>query len=184
MNSKTKNMVGIGLFCAIVLVLQYIFGNITVGGTSINPVLVPVVVGAAMYGWQAGALLGLVSGIAILTITPPQLFLGWNIVGTILTVLVKGTASGLVAGLAYHFIRKYSNFWAVVAAAVLCPLVNTGIFVAGCYIFFLPGIATLTQGDAFTFIMTVFVGINIFVELGINVVLAPTIARLIKVGKK
>lgn len=184
MNSKVKNMVGIGLFCAIVVVLQYIFGNITVGGTSINPVLVPVVVGAAMYGWQAGALLGLVSGIAILTITPPQLFLGWNVVGTIVTVLVKGTASGLVAGLAYHFIRKHSSFWAVVTAAVLCPLVNTGLFVAGCYIFFLPGIATLTQGDVFPFIMTVFVGVNILVELGINVILAPTIARLIKVGQK
>ena len=184
MNSKTKKMVGIGLFCAIVLVLQYIFGNITIGGTSINPVLVPVVVGAAMYGWQAGALLGLVSGIAILTITPPQLFLGWNVVGTIVTVLVKGTASGLVAGVAYRLISKYSKFWAVAAAAVLCPLVNTGLFVAGCYLFFLPGIATLTQGDVFTFIMTIFVGINIFVELGINVVLAPTITRLIRAGQK
>ena len=56
MNSKTKTLVGVGLFTAIVVVLQLLGGGIRVGSVfSISLVLVPIVVGAAVYGWQAGA---------------------------------------------------------------------------------------------------------------------------------
>ena len=185
MNNKVKRMVGIGVFCAIVIVLQYIFGGITIGGTSINPVLVPVVVGAAIYGWQAGAILGLVSGAAILLISPPSFFYGINFVGTIITVLVKGTVSGLVAGLAYRLISRWNKFVAVLTAAILCPLVNTGLFLAGCYVFFFDGlVAGAAGGSFFTYLITTMVGVNIFVELGINVVLSPAITRLIRIGTK
>lgn len=185
MNNKVKQMVGIGVFCAIVVVLQYIFGGITVGGTSINPVLVPVVVGAAIYGWQAGAILGLVSGAAILLITPPSFFYGINFAGTVVTVLVKGAMSGLAAGLAYKLISRWNRFWAVLTAAILCPLVNTGIFLAGCYVFFFDGLAAgAAGGDFFVYLITTMVGVNIFVELGLNVVLSPAITRLIKIGQK
>ena len=55
MNTKTKNMVGIGLFTAIVVVLQFLGGGFKVGMFSFSFVLVPIVVGAAVYGWKAGA---------------------------------------------------------------------------------------------------------------------------------
>ena len=50
MNSKTKKIVGIGLFTAIVLVLQFLGGSIRFGMFSISLVLLPIVVGAAVYG--------------------------------------------------------------------------------------------------------------------------------------
>lgn len=185
MDKKVKKLVGIGLFSAIVIVLQYIFGGITIGGTSINPVLVPVVVGAAVYGWQAGAILGLVSGVAILLITPPSFFFGISFVGTIITVLAKGTVSGLVAGLAYRLLSNRNRFAAVLVAAILCPLVNTGLFLAGCYIFFYNDLVVgAGGGNFFVYLMTVMVGLNIVVELGINVVMSPVITRLIRLGQK
>ena len=59
MNTKTKNMVGVALFIAIVVVLQMLGGGIKVGGMfSISLVLIPIVVGAALYGWKAGGILG------------------------------------------------------------------------------------------------------------------------------
>ena len=54
-NNKTKNMVGVGLFTAIVVVLQFLGGGIRFGMFSISLVLVPIVVGAALYGWRSGA---------------------------------------------------------------------------------------------------------------------------------
>ena len=67
MNKKTKNMVGVALFTAIVVVLQFLGGGIKVGGVfSISLVLVPIVVGAAVYGWKAGAWLGFAFGVAVL----------------------------------------------------------------------------------------------------------------------
>ncbi len=185
MNNKVKNIVGIGLFSAIVVVLQLIFGNVTIGGTPINPVLVPVVVGAAVYGWKAGAWLGLVSGVAILATGAAAFFMAFHVEGTVITVLLKGAASGLAAGLMYRLLHKKSTLLAVFAAAIVCPLVNTGIFLLGCWAFFIPDLSAMANGtNVFVFILTAFVGINIFVELGLNIVLAPAITRLIRQGTK
>lgn len=185
MKANTRKLVGIGLFTAIVVVLQMVFGNVTIGGTPINPVLVPVVVGAAIYGWKAGAWLGFVSGMAILLTGAAAFFMAFDVAGTIITVLVKGTASGLAAGLVYRLLSRKSNLLAVFVAAAVCPLVNTCIFIIGCFVFFLPNLTEMAAGaNVFGFIMTAFVGINILVELGLNMILAPTITRLIRLGKK
>lgn len=181
----TKTIVGIGLLSAIIVVLHYAFGGVQIAGASINAVLVPVVIGAALYGWQAGAFLGLVSGIVILASGVADGFVGWHPFGTYFTVLLKGTASGLTAGLIYRWLEKYNKTLAVILAACLCPVVNTSIFVAGCYVFFLPEISPLAAGKSvFGFIMMYYVGINFIVELGVNILLAPTITRLIRIGKK
>ena len=104
MNSKTKKIVGIGLFTAIVLVLQFLGGSIRFGMFSISLVLVPIVVGAAVYGWQAGAWLGFVFGVAVLLSGDAAAFLAVDVFGTILTVLVKGTAAGFANAASYMFI--------------------------------------------------------------------------------
>ena len=106
MNSKTKKIVGIGLFTAIVLVLQFLGGSIRFGMFSISLVLLPIVVGAAVYGWQAGAWLGFVFGVAVLLSGDAAAFLAVDPLGTVLTVLVKGTAAGLCSGLAYRFVLQ------------------------------------------------------------------------------
>ena len=65
MNKQTlRRMVGGGLFAAIIVVLQLIGGGIRFGTFSISLVLVPIVVGTAVYGWQMGGWLGLVFGAA------------------------------------------------------------------------------------------------------------------------
>ena len=186
MNTKIRNMVGVGLFSAIVVVLQLVFGSFKVGGVfSINPVLVPVVVGAAVYGWQAGAWLGMVSGLTILLSGEAAFFMGFSVGGTIVTVLVKGAACGVAAGLVYSFFRKYNQTLAVVLSSVACPVVNTGIFLLGCWVFFLEDLTKMAGGaQVFGFILTAFVGLNFFIELGINVVLSPVVLRLIKIGRK
>ena len=109
MNSKTKKIVGIGLFTAIVLVLQFLGGGIKFGIFSISLVLVPIVVGAAVYGWQAGAWLGFTFGVAVLLSGDAAAFLAVDVVGTVLTVLVKGTAAGLCSGLVYRLVHTLMN---------------------------------------------------------------------------
>ena len=99
MNKQTlRRMVGGGLFAAIIVVLQLIGGGIRFGTFSISLVLVPIVVGTAVYGWQMGGWLGLVFGAAVLLSGDANLFMTINPAGTIATVLVKGIACGLAAG--------------------------------------------------------------------------------------
>lgn len=188
MNSKTKKIVGIGLFTAIVLVLQFLGGGIKFGMFSISLVLVPIVVGAAVYGWQAGAWLGFVFGGAVLLSGDAAAFLAVDVLGTILTVLLKGTACGLISGLVYTLLKKYNKVLAVACAAIVCPVVNTGVFLLGCQIFFLETItewgAAAGFANAASYMFLGLAGTNFLIELGTNILLGPVIVRLISFAKK
>jgi len=189
MNTKTKNMVGIALFTAIVVVLQLLaVGLRALGLFSISLVLVPIVVGSAVYGWKGGAWLGFAFGVAVLLSGDAAAFLAIDVLGTIVTVLLKGTACGFVAGLVYKLLQKHGKLLAVIVAAVLCPVVNTGVFLLGCVVFFMDAITEMaaTYGFANVGAYMIFglTGINFLIELGVNIVLAPVASRLIKLGKK
>lgn len=183
MNAST--IVGMGLLTAIVVVLQLVSMALRFGMFSITLTLVPIVVGAALYNWKAGAWLGLVFGAAVLITGDAAAFLQINAIGTIITVLVKGAMAGLVAGLVYHLVSKKSQIAGVIAAAIAAPLVNTGIFLIGSAVFFLDAI-TMWAGDTnvFVYMLVGLVGFNFFIELGINILLNPTILQIIRIGKK
>ena len=188
MNHKTKTMVGIGLFTAIVMVLQFLGGSIRFGVFSISLVLVPIVVGAAVYGWKAGAWLGFMFGVAVLLSGDAAAFMVVHPLGTVLTVLAKGAACGLVAGFVYHLFAKKNKFLAVLAAALICPVVNTGVFLVGCVLFFLETVAewgrALGYENVANYMFLGLAGGNFLVEVAVNLLLAPVIVRLIAIGKK
>ena len=186
--NKTKTMVGIGLFTAIVVVLQLLGGGIRFGVFSISLVLVPIVVGSAIYGWQAGAWLGFAFGVTVLLSGDANAFMIVDPLGTVLVVLVKGTLCGLISGVVYKLLAKCNRVVAVMVSGITCPVVNTGVFLLGCQIFFLPTIGEWAQmygyENAGTYMILGLAGINFLIELGTNIVLAPVITQLIKQGKK
>lgn len=188
MNSKTKKLVGVGLFTAIVVVLQLLGGGIRFGMFSISLVLLPIVVGTAIYGWFAGAWLGLTFGIVVLLSGDANAFLMVDPLATVLVVLVKGIFCGLCSGMAYTIFARRNRLVAVVIAAIACPAVNTGVFLLGCKWFFLPTItewaAQYGYADAGTYMIFGLAGINFLIELGVNILLAPVITRLIRIGTK
>lgn len=188
MNKKVKTMVGIGLFTAIVVVLQLLaVGLRMLGMFSISLVLVPIVVGAALYGWKAGGILGLAFGAAVLLSGDAYSFFVVDALGTVVTVLAKGAACGLCAGGVYRLLEKHNRFLAVCAAAFTCPVVNTGVFLLGCRLFFMDTIAQWGAALGFesvgAYMIFGLTGANFLVELGVNLVLCPVIARLIRIGE-
>ena len=177
---------GVSIFTAIVIVLQFLGSFIRFGPFSISLTLIPIVVGAAVYGPAAGAWLGFVFSLIVL-FTDSAAFLVVNFWGTVITVLAKGTLAGFVAGLVY---KAFSNnkTLAVFLAAISCPVTNTGIFVIGCYLWFMPTIAAWAEGAGFSssasFLFTGMIGLNFLFELLVNVILSPVIVRVIEMGKK
>ena len=188
MYKNLKNMVGVALFTAIVVVLQLLGGGIKFGVFSISLVLVPIVVGAAVYGWKAGAFLGFVFGAAVLFSGDAAAFLVVDPIATVGVVLVKGAACGLVAGLVYKLFARKSKVVAVFSAALICPVVNTGVFLIGCWLFFLKTVAAwgaaLGFENAASYMFLGLAGTNFLVEVAVNLLLAPMIVRLIKIGQK
>ena len=187
-------LAGLGILTAITIVLQMLGSFIKFGPFSISLTLVPIVVGAALYGPVAGAWLGFVFSMVVL-FTDAQAFLVISVPGTILTVLLKGTLAGFLAGLVYVAFRKIrfggervSVSLGVILAAIVCPVVNTGIFLLGCVAFFLPTIREWGLAAGFenvgTYMIVGFVGFNFLFELLFNLVLSPAIEMIVRIGRR
>lgn len=185
---QTEKLVLISLFTALVAILAYFGGFIKIGGlASISLTLVPVVLGAAMCGPFVGAWLGGVSGAVFFLTADAAFWLGLSIPGTIITVMVKGILSGLLAGFAYAALAKFNRYAAVLVSAVVAPVVNTGIFLIGSLIFFIDTVSAGAGAESMSvgaYLIIFFVGLNFVFELLVNMLLSPAILRIINIKKK
>ena len=186
---STETMVLGAVMTALVIILQ-LLGSFTAffGPFSTAVALIPIAIGAIMCGPAIGAWLGFVFGIVVIASGGAALFLAFDIPGTIVTVMVKGTACGLAAGLVYKLVSKWNRIVAAFAAAIVCPLVNTGLFLLGCAVFFLDDVVGIAEaaGSPETG-MAVFIGFamaNFLIEILTNTLLSPVIARLLRIKKK
>ncbi len=186
---STKTLALGAILTALVIILQLMGSFIRFGMFSISLVLIPIVVGAALCGKFIGAWLGFVFGAAVLLSGDAAAFLAVNVPGTIITVLLKGTLCGLCAGLVYELLAKKNVYAAIFAAAIVCPLVNTGIFLLGCVLFFMGIVSEWAAGlgygdDVVKYMFLGLAGGNFLFELGFNLVLSPVIVRLLSITKK
>lgn len=183
---NVQKLVGIAMLAAIVVVLQYIGNFIKFGSVSISLVLLPIVVGAAIYGPSAGAILGGIFGASIIIgyISGNVDFL-WlaNPVATAIVCIIKGCGAGFVSGIVYKlFARRFNKSGRVIgaySAAVVCPVVNTGIFLLAMFTIFREQLVSIAGGtNTIYFAFVVLAGVNFLVELAVNVVLAPVIVGI------
>ncbi len=194
MNTKnkrlaTETMVLGAMMTALVVILQCLATYTTFFGPFSTAVaLVPIVIGAALCGTGVGAWLGLVFGGVVILTGNAALFLAFSVPGTVVTVLCKGMACGAAAGIVHKLLKKWNGIVAAIASAIVCPVVNTGVFLLGCRIFFMPfadAIAeTLQMNVSGMDLFFALAGANFLLELGMNLVLSPVIVKLISLAKK
>ena len=108
-----------------------------------------------------------------------------NALATVAICIVKSTVAGYLCGLVYEFVSKKNQLLGVVLAAIVCPVVNTGLFIVGMMVFFYDFLVSSAGGQSVIyFVIFGLVGINFLVELVTNVVLSSAISRIIGIGKK
>ena len=186
---STRTMVLGAVMTAMVILLQLISTYTTFFGPfSTALALIPIIIGAALCGWGIGAWLGLVFAVVVMATGGAALFFAFSIGGTVVTVVAKGMACGLAAGLVYKLLSRVNDTVAVIAASLTCPLVNTTVFLLGCAAFFLPhadGIAqTLGMEVSGMALFWALAMGNFLFEIGLSVVLSPVIVRLLQIRKK
>ena len=178
-NKQRTQQLALGaILTALVAVLQFLGAFIRFGTFSVSLVLIPIVIGAALCGWKVGAWLGLVFGVTVLLSGDASLFLAVSVPGTVGTVLIKGIACGAAAGAVYKLFERRGRYLAVVLSAIVCPVVNTGVFLIGCAIFFMDTLAGWSQAlgfgtDVVRYILFGLVGGNFLLELGTDILLSP-----------
>ena len=123
--SKTVRLATAGILTAIVVVFQFIGASIKFGTFSVSLVLIPIVVGAALGGKGVSTWLGFIFGLVVLLSGDASVFLAIDPLGTVITVLLKGTLAGLVGGFAFEILKKVNTYFAVIMSAILVPVSYT-----------------------------------------------------------
>lgn len=191
----TREITGTAILLALVIVLQAFGGSVSIGAVQLNFTLIPIVLGAILFGKWSGSLLGFACGVVVLV----QVIMGlspfyvviWanNPVVTVFTCVVKTTVAGFLAGLAYELIAKKNSLAAVFTASAIVPVVNTALFIVGCLcmnksIGIFQDSIEMGGMNILVFILVGLVTFNFFIELAINLVVSPALHRVIGVVEK
>ena len=193
-------MVEMAMLIALVVVLQMVSAMIPpIGGlVSITLTLIPVVIGAILFGKKGGAVLGFAFGLIVLINCITGMDPGGNIlwatnpVFTALICFVKGIAAGFVPAVLYEAVKGKGEtvsvgrkYVASFVAALSAPVVNTGLFVCGMFVFFSDTLTAWADGsNVVTYVIVGLAGFNFLVEFLINIILSPAIIRIVDVVKK
>lgn len=193
MNNKVKiqKLVGAASLLALVVVLQLLSNYVQFGPISITLALIPISMGAILYGPLVGLFLGLVMGAMVLVAPSTSFFLSYNVWFTILLCLVKSGLAGLISGLLFKGIMKIKAFkkgkfeTSIIVASLVTPIVNTGIFIIGA-LFLFTGLYSDTSnlGEALGAIVAATLTINFVIEFIISAVASPALVYLTKVLAK
>ena len=186
-HENVKKMVALALLAALVVVLQTVASGIRVGPVPITLTLVPIVIGAILYGPAAGAglgaIFGLVTAVAGLTGTDQgtQALIQASPFWTLATCFVKAASAGWISGLIYRALRKKQTLGCILAA-IAAPIVNTGVFLLAMTTVLRTSLEAWAGGtDMVYYIFVVLTGVNFLVEFGVNAVLSVAIARIVQV---
>ncbi len=190
---SSKRVTGLAVLLALVVVLQGALGTVQIGAVTLNFTLIPIVLGAILYGAVAGGILGFACGVVVLV----QVILGgspfyviiWTNTPlvTTLTCLVKTTVAGLIAGWLFKLVSKKNVLFGVFAASATVPVLNTGLFIIGCLFMnesitaFQASLPDVGGMNMLVFILVVLVTFNFFIELAINLIVSPALHRVIGV---
>lgn len=186
-NANIKRMTTVALLMALIVVMQFISASIPpISGFSISLVLIPLVMGAALYGAKIGALLGATFGIIVYIncVTgfdaSGHMVFEANPILCFIVVLAKGILAGIASGAVYQALKKVNAYFAMLAAAVVCPVVNTGVFII-CMLTVFPSVlsAWAGGGDVLAYTYSALIIANFVPELIINVVFSPAGQRIL-----
>ena len=194
LSTKTAQLVGMGILTALVIVLQTFASGFKIGTFSPPLSLIPIIMGAVLFGELAGAILGLVFGavvlFAVISGAEPfsTLMLQYNPAFTVVICIFKGLLAGYVSGIVYKLLKGVNNVFATIAASVAAPVVNTGIFSVGMLTVFYPLLArtasTAGAENVILFYFTIFIGVGFIFNLAFIAILVPGLLRIIKIVRK
>ena len=183
----TRMIATTGILVAIEIVLQVIGNYINPGFANINLSLVPIAIGAVLYGPVVGGFLGLICGVMVL-VSPStmQFFMPVSPVGTILACILKTTLAGVVAGFVAKLFKQEKKVYGAIIASILVPIINTGIFAIFAVLFFKPILEGMViaspelYADIVIALIAGLIGINFVLEIISTTILTPSLYKIIE----
>lgn len=176
-SKKIKKITMLAIFIGLVVCLQLFSNYVQFGPVSITLALIPIAVGAILYGPLVGLMLGMVCGFVVF-FAPSTISLFWpiGIFKTLIVCLFKTGIAGLIAGLIYKLINNKNKTFAAVCASIVVPLINTGLFSLAAVTWFSEIIG---NNNFFEYFVLTIIGVNFLLEFFINSFLSPVVVRIV-----
>ncbi len=183
---NTKMIAVTGILTGIEIILQVIGNYINPSFSNINLSLIPIALGAILYGPLVGGFLGLVCGVmVILSPSTISIFFAVSPVGTIVTCILKTTLAGVISGLVMKLFKK-NNFVGSIVSSALVPIINTGLFAVFAALFFKENLNALVASNSALYpnlaaaLFLGFIGLNFIIEIISTVILTPSLYKIIE----
>ena len=187
MNDTVKKITGVGVLTALVVLLQIFSNYVQFGPISISLALIPIAVGAILYGPWAGLFLGAAAGAIILTAPSTAAFYTFAresshpvlmILAIILLCLLKTGLAGLAAGFIFKVFKNNHDKIGAIIASISVPLINTGLFILVSMWLFVDLFGSIG------YLITMVISINFLIEFVVNAALSPVVYYIVKVVEK
>ena len=181
----TKMIASTGILLGVEIVLQIIGNYIQPGFANINLSLIPICLGAILYGPIVGGFLGLVCGVMVL-VSPSTIsvFFAVSPIGTILACLLKTTLAGIAAGFIFKAFKKKNTLVGSILVSISVPAINTGVFAIFTAIFFTPILDDMVASGTFSNVaLALFlgmIGLNFILEIVSTTILTPSLYKIIE----
>ena len=184
--NNTRKISSIAILSTVLVVLALISNYVTIGTVNINLALIPIVIGACLYGPLVGFILGALDGVIIIFAPATlALFMTHNPFFTIILCLLKTGIGGLVSGYIYKLLKNKNDTLAVLLSSIALPIINTLIFMIGVLLFFIPVYMDLAEGEnVVKYVILSTLTINFLIEFLVNIILSSSIHRVIKYKKR
>lgn len=190
--SKNKYVILLALFICLIIIFQFLSGIIKIGPISLSLVLVPIAIGAQLFGKKFGTILGFSFGVITMinsingSDAGGYILFNANPFLLILLCLVKATLAGFITGLVFELLSKKCNSSiSSIISAICCPIVNTLTFCACMFLFFKDILVQWADGsDIFVYVIVSLVGLNFIVEFAINLIVVPFIYHTVSKSNK
>ena len=182
---NTKMIASTGILLGVEIVLQVIGNYIQPGFANINLSLIPICLGAILYGPIVGGFLGLVCGVMVL-VSPSTIsvFFAVSPIGTILACLLKTTLAGIAAGFIFKAFKNKNTLVGSILVSIAVPVINTGVFAIFTAIFFTPILDDMVASGTFSNVaLALFlgmIGLNFILEIVSTTILTPSLYKIIE----
>ncbi len=208
MNSvKIRRMVTISFLMTIVIVLQ-LLGNFIEGFmNNLALGIIPIAIGAILYGPKVGAFLGFVMSAIILTNPGNYLLMetGFDVFKLVLIILIKTPLAGFVCGLVYKLLAKRAErienkakrttaiIFAIAFSSIFVVIVNSLTYFLLMLLFFSGSgsgfsLAKLNEVYGYTNVVLLlllgFIGVNFLIEMGLIFLTTPAIISIVKIATR
>lgn len=195
----SKNVAFLGIFVALVIVLQLFASAIPMFGVTLNFSLIPIALAGIILGALGGAIVGFACGfvvfitMAVMGGEPSTAYL-FQASPVILTLMCIGktTLAGFVSGLLFKAIDKNgkpkTRVISVLVSSFIIPIVNTGVYMLGMVLMkgdvaqFL-GLTSSSAGIVFAVVFGL-IWLNFVLEVAVTGIFTPLVYRVIKIIKK